>query len=134
MKDRNQAGLNGENGSPRAAPRVLEWLRGYRKEWLGLDVVAGLTTAAVVIPKAMAYATIAGLPLQVGLYTAFLPMLIYTVLGTSRPLSVSTTTTIAILTGAQLEHLAGEGNPALLLPSLATLTLLVGALLVLASV
>jgi len=49
--------------------------------------------------KAMAYATIAGLPVQVGLYTAFLPMLIYAVLGTSRPLSVSTTTTIAILTG-----------------------------------
>ena len=58
----------------------------YRKEWLRLDVVAGLTTAAVVIPKAMAYATIAGLPVEVGLYTAFLPMVIYAVLGTSRVL------------------------------------------------
>ena len=48
------------------------------------DVVAGLTAAAVVIPKAMAYATIAGLPVQVGLYTAFVPMLVYAVLGTSR--------------------------------------------------
>ena len=46
----------------------------YRKEWLRPDVIAGLTTDAVVIPKAMAYATIAGLPVQVGLYTAFLPM------------------------------------------------------------
>ena len=64
-------------------------------------MIAGLTTAAVVIPKAMAYATITpGLPVQVGLYTAFLPMVIYAVLGTSRPLSVSTTTTLAILTAA----------------------------------
>jgi MFS superfamily sulfate permease-like transporter len=45
------------------------------------DVIAGLSTAAVVIPKAMVYATIAGLPMQVGLYTAFLPMVIYAVLG-----------------------------------------------------
>ena len=46
-----------------------------------------MTTAAVVIPKSMAYATVAGLPIQVGLYTAFVPMIIYAVLGTSRPLS-----------------------------------------------
>ena len=66
---------------------VPEWIRDYHGDWITLDVVAGLTTAAVVIPKAMAYATIAGLPVQVGLYTAFLPMVIYAVLGTSRPLS-----------------------------------------------
>ena len=78
------------------------WLRDYRMDWLRLDIVAGLTAAAIVIPKAMAYATIAGLPVQVGLYTAFLPMVIYAMLGTSRPLSVSTTTTIAILSAAAL--------------------------------
>ena len=55
---------------------------GFRKDWLRPDVIAGLTAAAVVIPKAMAYATIAGLPVEVGLYTAFLPMLVYAVLGT----------------------------------------------------
>ena len=54
---------------------MLNWLLGYQKDWLRPDVVAGLTAAAVVIPKAMAYATIAGLPVQVGLYTAFLPMI-----------------------------------------------------------
>ncbi len=79
----------------------MHWFHEYRKEWLRFDVIAGLITAAVVIPKAMAYATIAGLPVQVGLYTAFIPMIIYAVLGTSRPLSVSTTTTIAILVAAQ---------------------------------
>jgi MFS superfamily sulfate permease-like transporter len=45
------------------------WLFDYQKEWLRWDLMAGLITAAVVIPKAMAYATIAGLPVQVGLYT-----------------------------------------------------------------
>src|SRR5688572_9231581 len=112
---------------------VLDWMRGYRKEWLRLDVVAGLTAAAVVIPKAMAYATIAGLPVQVGLYTALVPMVIYAVLGTSRPLSVSTTTTIAILTAAELGNLAPNGDPAVLLRATATLTLLVGGILIAAS-
>jgi SulP family sulfate permease len=87
----------------------------------------------VVIPKAMAYATIAGLPVQVGLYTAFVPMIIYAVLGSSRPLSVSTTTTLAILTGADLSRVAASGNFTDLLRAAATLTLLVGAILVVAS-
>ena len=113
---------------------VLDWTRGYPKEWLRPDLVAGLTAAAVVIPKAMAYATIAGLPVQIGLYTALVPMVIYAVLGTSRVLSVSTTTTIAILTAAELGQVAPNGDPATLLKATATLTLLVGAILVLASV
>src|SRR5262250_2525151 len=94
--------------SLKSALPVFEWLRGYQNDWLRPDVIAGLTAAAVVIPKAMAYATIAGLPVQVGLYTAFLPMIIYAFLGTSRVLSVSTTSTIAILTAAQL---GGSGLP-----------------------
>jgi high affinity sulfate transporter 1 len=110
-----------------------DWVIGYRKEWLQPDVLAGLTTAAVVIPKAMAYATIAGLPVQVGLYTAFLPMVIYAVLGTSRALSVSTTTTLAILAAAELGEVAVGGDTQSLLIASATLTLLVGAMLLLAS-
>jgi SulP family sulfate permease len=113
---------------------VPDWIRDYHSEWIRLDVMAGLTTAAVVIPKAMAYATIAGLPVQVGLYTAFLPMVIYALLGTSRPLSVSTTTTLAILTAAALGEAAPGGDPASLSTASATLTLLVGVILVLAAV
>jgi high affinity sulfate transporter 1 len=75
----------------------------------------------------------AGLPVQVGLYTALLPMLIYAVLGTSRVLSVSTSTTLAILTAAQLGQIVPSGEPAAMLRALTTLTLLVGAALVLAS-
>ena len=113
---------------------VMGWMSGYPSDWLRPDIVAGLTTAAVVIPKAMAYATVAGLPVQVGLYTAFVPMIIYAVLGTSRPLSVSTTTTLAILAAAELGQVAPNGDAASLLQASATLALLVGAMLVLASI
>ncbi|WP_271893973.1 SulP family inorganic anion transporter [Candidatus Phyllobacterium onerii] len=98
------------------------------------DLVAGLTAAAVVLPKAMAYATVAGLPVSVGLYTAFVPMIVYALLGTSRVLSTSSTTTLAILTAAELGMAVPDGDPAKLITATATLTALTGALLVLASV
>ena len=113
---------------------ILSWAVGYRKEWLRFDVVAGLTAAAVVIPKAMAYATIAGLPVQVGLYTALLPAVIYALLGTSRVLSVTTTTTISILVGSELATIAPDGDHATLIRATATLALLVGLVLIAASV
>jgi len=113
---------------------VPDWMREYRAEWFTADVIAGLTAGAVVIPKAMAYATIAGLPVQVGLYTAFVPMVIYAVLGTSRPLSVSTTTTLAILTASALETGASNADMASLVTASATLTVLVGVILVSAAI
>jgi high affinity sulfate transporter 1 len=108
-------------------------LRRYPREWLGHDLAAGLTSAAVVIPKAMAYATVAGLPPQVGLYTAFVPMVAYALLGSSRPLSVSSTTTIAILSAAALAQAVPSGDTPQLIAATATLSLLVGAMLVLAA-
>ena len=99
---------------------------------LRFDVIAGLTAAAVVLPKAMAYATVAGLPVAVGLYTAFIPMVIYALLGSSRVLSVSSTTTLAILASTQLGLAVSDGDPAKLVTATATLTALVGAMLLLA--
>ncbi len=112
---------------------IIEWMKVYRKDWLRPDIIAGLTTAAVVIPKAMAYASIAGFPVQIGLYTVFLPMIIYAVFGSSRVLSVSTTTTLAILVGAELSQVAPGGDQASLLRASVMLTALVGVILVLAS-
>lgn len=100
---------------------------------LRFDMIAGLTAAAIVLPKAMAYATVAGLPVSVGLYTAFIPMILYALLGSSKVLSVSSTTTLGILTGAQLSLVVPSGDPAQLITALATLTVLVGVLLILAS-
>ena len=99
---------------------------------LRFDIVAGLTAAAVVLPKAMAYATVAGLPVAVGLYTAFVPMVIYALLGSSRVLSVSSTTTLAILVAAELGIAVPDGDPTKLVAATATLSALVGAMLVIA--
>jgi SulP family sulfate permease len=107
-------------------------MSGYQKEWLRFDAVAGLTTAAVVIPKSMAFAIIAGLPVQAGLYVAFIPMLVYALLGSSRLLSMSSTTTLAILTATQLALAVPGGDPAHLMAAAATLTLLTGTFLILA--
>ncbi len=102
------------------------------RDRLRVDVLAGMTAAAVVIPKAMAYATVAGLPVQVGLYTTLVPTAIYAVLGTSRPLSVSTTSTIAILTAAALESAAPHGSPTAIAAATASLGALVGVILLVA--
>src|SRR5262249_17815007 len=98
------------------------------------DGLAGLTAAAVVLPKAMAYATVAGVSVRGGLYTAFVPMIVYALLGTSRVLSVSSTTTLAILTGVELGAVVPDGDPAKLTIAAATLTTLTGLLLIGASV
>ena len=97
------------------------------------DAIAGLTAAAVVLPKAMAYATVAGLPVSVGLYTALVPMAVYALLGSSRVLSVSSTTTLAILVATELALAVPDGDPGRLLTATATLTALTGLLLIAAS-
>ena len=112
--------------------RMTNPLSGYQKDWFRFDAVAGLSTAAVVIPKSMAYASIAGLPVQAGLYAALVPMVVYALLGTSRPLSVSTTSTIAILTAAELTVAVPQADPVHLMAAASTLALLVGAFLVVA--
>ena len=78
------------------------WLRRYERRWLRRDLMAGVGTACVVVPQCVAYASLAGLPVQVGLYVATVPMLLYALLGTSRPLSVSTTSTISLLTASAI--------------------------------
>lgn len=117
-------------------PAARRWLaptlRGYRRAWLGRDVVAGLSAGAVVIPQAMAYATIANLPVQIGLYTCMVPMLVYALLGGSRAMSVSTTSTIATLSATTLVAAGVTAESDDPVPALMALTLLVGAILLLA--
>jgi MFS superfamily sulfate permease-like transporter len=121
-----------------SAPRGPAWfaptLRGYHRAWLGRDLLAGLTAGAVVIPQAMAYATIANLPVQAGLYTCIVPMLVYALLGGSRAMSVSTTSTIATLTATTLVAVGvAAGAESDDIPAdLITLTLLVGVILLVA--
>ena len=116
----------------RAVP-VLQWLGSYDRGWLRFDVVAGLTASAVVVPQAMAYGAIAGLPLVVGLYTALVPLVVYAVMGTSRVLSVTTTSTIAILTAHALQEVSSGATEASLILASGTLACLVGGMLLMAS-
>jgi SulP family sulfate permease len=76
---------------------ILAWLPAYDRSWLSFDVIAGLTLWGLVVPEGMAYAGIAGLPPQAGLYTLVASLLLYAVFGTSRHLSVGGTSATAAL-------------------------------------
>ncbi|HSK90105.1 MAG TPA: SulP family inorganic anion transporter [Euzebyales bacterium] len=89
---------------------AVGWLRTYQRGWLRSDVMAGTTAAAVVIPQAMGYASVAGLPVEIGVYTCIAPMLMYALLGGSRRLSISTTSTIAALIGLALSSADATGD------------------------
>ena len=111
---------------------LLSTVEGYHRRWIVRDVVAGLSAGAVVIPQAMAYATIANLPVQIGLYTCILPMLVYAFLGGSRAMSVSTTSTIATLTATTLVSAGVAAGADDAIGALMMLTLLVGVILLIA--
>ena len=92
---------------------LLAWLPGYDRSWLSFDVIAGLTLWGLVVPEAMAYAGIAGLPPQAGLYTLVASMLVYALFGTSRHLSVGpTSATAALLASSVVAAMATAGADA----------------------
>jgi high affinity sulfate transporter 1 len=86
------------------------WLRGYSRTWLTRDLVAGLTLWALVVPEAMAYASIAGVPPQFGLYSVPLAVLAYAWLGSSQRLFVGPSSTLAALTATVVAPLAAAGS------------------------
>ena len=105
----------------------LTQFRGYQRDWLRGDVVAGLTVAAYLVPQVMAYATVAGLQPVVGLWAALAPLAIYAVLGSSRQLSVGPESTTALMTATALGPLAA-GDPARYAALAAVAALIVGAI------
>lgn len=110
----------------RAFP-LLRTLRGYRPVDLRSDVIAGVTTAVMLIPQAMAYATLAGLPPVHGLYAATVPLLVYGLFGTSRQLAVGPVAMDSLLVLSGVSALATVGTERYLLLAI-TLSLLVGAI------
>lgn len=91
----------------RSVVPALQWLGGYRRAWLTSDLIAGVTLAAYAIPVSMAYATLAGLPPQYGIYCYLLGGLSYAVFGTSRQLAIGPTSAISLLVGATVGGMAG---------------------------
>ncbi|WP_051288790.1 SulP family inorganic anion transporter [Mycobacterium sp. URHD0025] len=101
----------------------------YQRQWLRADVVAGLAAGAVIIPQAMAYATVAHMPVQFGLYTCMLPLVVYAFIGGSRTTSVTTTSTIATLSASTMVGAGIAAGSPDAQAHLITLTMLVGAFL-----
>jgi len=107
-------------------------LRGYRMQWLRGDLVAGVTVAAIAIPESLGYATIAGLPVQTGLYCAVLPPLLFALVASSRQLVVGADSATAALVGATAAGVAAVGTAAYAGAVAALCVVLAGVLLVMA--
>jgi sulfate permease, SulP family len=108
---------------------ALDWLRHYRHAWLGGDVVAAVTTWALVVPQAIAYAQIAGLPPLAGLFAAFAGLLGYGLFGSCRQLVVSPTSSTAAISAAIVAPVA-LGDATRYADLSAFLAMLVGAVLI----
>ena len=89
---------------------ILTWAPNYQRPDLRSDLAAGLTVGAMLVPQAMAYALLAGLPPEIGLYAATIPVIIYAVFGTSRQLAVGPVAIVSLLTAAALAPLLEEGT------------------------
>lgn len=138
MATRRKTAGGPSGGTSASGPPTQKWwlpatLDGYQKAWLGPDLVAGLTLAAISIPECMGYTKIAGTPVVTGLYTILLPIAVFALLGSSRHLVVGADSATAAILFAGLIGLARPGSTEwLALASVAAL--LTGAFLVLASV
>jgi SulP family sulfate permease len=84
---------------------VTQWARSYNRDLLRPDLIAGITVGAFTIPEAIAFVSLAGLPPEVGLYSAMIGLMVYMILGSSRQLSIGPTSTLSILVGATLGSL-----------------------------
>ncbi|HVQ81570.1 MAG TPA: SulP family inorganic anion transporter [Pseudolabrys sp.] len=101
----------------------VRWLGGYQAAWLPGDVVAGVTLAAYAIPVSLAYASLAGLPPQVGIYGYLLGGLGYALLGSSRQLAVGPTSAISLMVAASVAPMAeGDAERYVQIASLAAFT------------
>lgn len=89
---------------------VPDWLRGYRRHWLAGDMTAALVATMMLVPQALAYAALAGLPPHTGLYAGLLPLVGYALLGSSSVLSVGPVAVLALMTASALTPLAAPGS------------------------
>jgi SulP family sulfate permease len=105
------------------------WLPAYERGWLRPDVVAGLTLWGLLAPAAMAYAGIAGLPAQAGLYTLIASLLVYALFGSARHLSAGATSATAALLAATVASVGAASGSSSYGPTAAALVLVVAALL-----
>ena len=106
---------------------IAAWGPAYDRRNLRSDLAAGLTVGAMLVPQAMAYALLAGLPPEIGLYAATIPVIVYAVFGTSRQLAVGPVAIVSLMTASALSSVVEEGT-ADYLEAAAVLAVMVGAL------
>ncbi len=112
---------------------IITWLPRYDRTWLQPDLIGSITSWGVMVPVALAYAALAGVPPEVGLTTAFAALAAYAILGTSRHLKVTASSTMAIMSASVVAGLAA-GDPGRYLALSSALALMVGAILIAAGV
>jgi SulP family sulfate permease len=109
---------------------ILQWGRQYRGQQFADDLLASVIVMVMLIPQSLAYAMLAGLPPEMGLYASVLPLIAYTVFGTSRALSVGPVAVISLLTAAAISRL-GLTDPAQMISAAMLLALMSGVFLLL---
>jgi SulP family sulfate permease len=90
--------------------QLPQWLRQYQRPWLSGDLTAGLIVTVMLIPQSLAYAMLAGLPPQIGLYASILPLLAYALFGSSMTLAVGPVAVASLMTASALTPLAAPGS------------------------
>lgn len=91
---------------------ILEWGRAYRGDTLANDLIAAVIVTIMLIPQSLAYAMLAGLPPQIGLYASILPLIAYAIFGTSRTLAVGPVAILSLMTAAAAGKIAPQGTDA----------------------
>jgi sulfate permease, SulP family len=119
-------------GAARRALPILAWLPEYDRATLRSDLIGGLVSWAVMIPISIAYADLAGMPPEAGLVTAFAALVAYAVLGTSRDLKVTTSSSVAVMAAAVVAPVVAGRGTDVYLGLMAALALLVGIALLVA--
>jgi SulP family sulfate permease len=87
-----------------------EWLRRYQRAWLAGDITAGVIVTVMLIPQSLAYALLAGLPPEMGLYASILPIIAYALFGSSMTLAVGPVAVASLMTASALQPLAAAGS------------------------
>ncbi|WP_094463847.1 SulP family inorganic anion transporter [Pannonibacter phragmitetus] len=108
---------------------ILEWGRSYDRHILTSDLLAAVIVTIMLIPQSLAYAMLAGLPPEVGLYASILPLVAYALFGTSRTLAVGPVAVVSLMTASAVGQIAATGSASYLVAAIA-LALLSGAMLV----
>ena len=112
---------------------VFDWGRRYDRDALGNDLVAAVIVTIMLIPQSLAYALLAGLPAETGIYASIAPIILYAIFGTSRALAVGPVAVVSLMTAAAIGKRAAPGSPELLLAAI-TLAFLSGVFLILLGV